>query len=148
MVAKKDVYMKELAKDYPEGTPLNEIKVPDKDVGVNIITDVLCLKTGKEFRGLGVSRVRDLKGSSLRARQLEEQLAAEKAARQAADERLNAADVAREKAQQRLEFFMQSWEQTMQQLAQQLPGFVPPSMIPHTTDFVHRVREAEEDVNA
>ena len=73
MVAKKDEYMKELAKDYPEDTPLNEIIVPDKNVGVNIMTDVLGLKTGKEFRGLGAGRVRDLKGSSLRARQLEEQ---------------------------------------------------------------------------
>ena len=139
--------MKELAKDYPEDTPLNEIIVPDKNVGVNIMTDVLGLKTGKEFRGLGAGRVHDFKGSSLRARQLEEQLAAERAARQAADERLNAADAAREKAQQRLEFFMQSWEQTMQQLAQQLPGFVPPPMIQRTDSDQH-VSEAEEDINA
>ncbi|KAM7490538.1 hypothetical protein LguiA_033459 [Lonicera macranthoides] len=147
MVAKKDVYMKELAKDYPEDIPLNEIIVPDKDVEVNIITDVLVLKTGKEFRGLGDSRVRDLKGSSLRARQLEEQLATERATYQVADERLNEADAAREKTQQCLEFFMQSREQTIQHVAQQLPRFVPPPMIPHTTDSDQRMREAEEDVN-
>lgn len=128
MIAKKNEYMKELAKDCLEDTPLNEIIVPDKDVGVNIMTDVLGLKLGKEFRGLGAGRVRDLKESSLRARQLEEQLEAKRATRQAADERLSAADAAREKAQ-RLKFFMQTWEQTMQLLAQQLPGFVPPPVI-------------------
>ncbi|KAM7486142.1 hypothetical protein LguiA_002151 [Lonicera macranthoides] len=148
MVAKKNVYMKELAKDYHEDTPLNEIIVPNKDIGVNIVTNVLGFNTGKEFHGLGASQVHDLKGSSLRARQLADQLATERATRQAVGERLNAADAAREKTQQRLEFFMQSWEQTIQQLAQQLPGFLPPPMIPHTTDFDQRVREAEDDVNA
>ena len=80
MVSKKDEYIKKLAKDYSKDTPLENIIVIDKDVGVNIMTNVLGLKTGKEFRGLGAGRVRDLKGSSLRAQQLEEQLAAERTA--------------------------------------------------------------------
>ena len=140
MLARKEDYLNELAKDYPEDTPLNEIAVPDQDVGLHILNDVLGVKPGKQIRGLGDGRVRELGGStsrtSLRARQLEEELAEERAARQAADaareaadQRILASDTARAAAEQTLAVMMQTWQHSMIDLAARVPGWEPPSLI-------------------
>ncbi|KAM7469728.1 hypothetical protein LguiA_007912 [Lonicera macranthoides] len=133
MVAQKDEYIKEVSKDYPEDTPLKDII--EENVRLNIVRDVLGAKRRQEFHGIGVGQVCEFrKGSSLRTRQLEEQLAAER--------------VAREETQQRLDHFMQSWEQTMHQLVQIVPGFVPsPLIIPPQSNYDH-VDEEDNDTSS
>ncbi|PQQ03428.1 uncharacterized protein Pyn_33888 [Prunus yedoensis var. nudiflora] len=90
MVAKKNEYLKELAKEYPEGTPLDEMSITDQDAGRNIVMDVLGKKLGRQKRGLGFGRVRGSQtfsspslASSTRLQQLEDQLVAERTAREA-----------------------------------------------------------------
>ena len=81
MIAKRDDYIKELAHEYLEDTPREDIVI-DKDARLKIVTDVLGVNPGKDIHGLGAGRVRERKGSSMRTRQLEEELAAKKAAKE------------------------------------------------------------------
>lgn len=140
MVSEKNIYIDELAKDYPEGTPKENIQVLDKDVGLKILTKVLGEKSGKQIRGFGGGRLREPKRDSLRAQQLEEQLEAERVARQLAEERMRVADAAREESQRSLAQMVGSWEKAMQQLTMQVPGFVPPlfNISPQTNLDEHR----------
>ncbi|KAM1728148.1 hypothetical protein ACFX12_018690 [Malus domestica] len=160
MLARKEDYLNELAKDYPEDTPLNEIVVPDQDVGLHILNDVLGVKPGKQIRGLGDGRVRELGGStsrtSLRARQLEEELVEERAARQAADaareaadQRIVASDTARAAAEQTLAVMMQTWQHSMVDLAARVPGWEPPSLIipPQTQPDQHVAHDENYNEN-
>ncbi|PQQ21824.1 uncharacterized protein Pyn_19862 [Prunus yedoensis var. nudiflora] len=64
MVAKKNEYLKELSKEYPEVTPLDEMSITDQDAGHNIYCDAC---TWEEAR----------------LQQLDDQLVAERTAREA-----------------------------------------------------------------
>ncbi|XP_020418182.1 uncharacterized protein LOC109948854 [Prunus persica] len=112
MVAKKNEYLKELAKEYPEGTPLDEMSIANQDVGRNIVMDVLGKKPGRQKRRLGFGRVRGSKtssspslASSTRLQQLEDQLVAERTAREAIQNYL---------------------QKIVQQISSIVPLFVPP----------------------
>ncbi|KAI5330183.1 hypothetical protein L3X38_029581 [Prunus dulcis] len=50
MVAKKNEYL-ELAKEYPEGTPLDEMSIADQDARHNIVMDVLGKKPCRQKHG-------------------------------------------------------------------------------------------------
>lgn len=108
MVAKKNEYLKE----YPEGTPIDEMSIADQDAGRNIVMDVLGKKSSRQKRGLGFDRVCGSKtssspflASSTRLQQLEDQLVAERTTREATQNYL---------------------QKIVQQISSIVPGFVPP----------------------
>lgn len=64
MLAKKASYLEEVASQYPPDTPLETISVPDPDAGLRIMTETLGVRRGREIRGMGAGRVRDLSAGS------------------------------------------------------------------------------------
>ncbi|KAF5728873.1 hypothetical protein HS088_TW21G01027 [Tripterygium wilfordii] len=87
MIVKKNALLEQLATQYPDGTPAESITVPT-EAGREIMMETLGVRPGREVRGLGFGRYRDLgtsstqrSTSSSRLRELEQQLAAEKEAR-------------------------------------------------------------------
>lgn len=64
MVANSRIYLESLAEQHPPGTPLESIPVPDPDVGLRIMIDSLGVRPGKEIRGMGYGRIRDVRSSS------------------------------------------------------------------------------------
>ncbi|KAL2492358.1 Uncharacterized protein Adt_27986 [Abeliophyllum distichum] len=135
MLAKVDEYLVERANEQqlPDATPLEEIPVDDPDVGLKIMMSVLGVKPGRQIRGLGDSRLRDI-GSSSNVRHMEKKLEQERAARKTAD-------VARIEIEQRMKkklnvvgqkfnSTLQSWHHSMQQLCRQVLGFDLPPFMP------------------
>ncbi|KAL2492494.1 Uncharacterized protein Adt_28122 [Abeliophyllum distichum] len=86
MLAKADEYLAERANEQqlPDDTPLDEIPVDDPDAGLKIMMSVLGVKSGRQIRGLGDGRLRDI-GTSSNVRHMEKELEEERAARKAAD---------------------------------------------------------------
>ncbi|KAL2486631.1 Uncharacterized protein Adt_31387 [Abeliophyllum distichum] len=135
MLAKADEYLTERANEQqlPEDTPLEEIHVDDPDAGLKIMMSVLGVKPGRQIRGLGDGRLRDIDTSS-NVRHMEKELEEERAARKAAD-------AARTEIEQRMKSrlnivgkqfnsTLESWYHSMQQLCRQVPGFILPPFTP------------------
>ncbi|KAL2474552.1 Uncharacterized protein Adt_35288 [Abeliophyllum distichum] len=94
---------------------------------------VLGVKPGRQIRGLGDGRLRDIDTSS-NVRHMEKELEEERAARKAAD-------AAQTEIEQRMKSTLnvvgkqfnstlESWYHSMQQLCRQVPGFILPPFTP------------------
>ncbi|KAL2542738.1 Uncharacterized protein Adt_03716 [Abeliophyllum distichum] len=133
MLAKADEYLTERANEQQllEDTPLKEIPVDDPDARLKIMMSVLGVKPGRQIRGLGDGRLRDI-GTLSNVRHMDKELEKECAARKAAD-------AARTEIEQRMKnklnvvgqhfnSTLQSWHHSMEQLCRQVPGFdLPPN---------------------
>ncbi|KAL2486838.1 Uncharacterized protein Adt_31594 [Abeliophyllum distichum] len=135
MLAKVDEYLVERANEQqlPEDTPLEKISVDDPDVGLKIVMSVLGVKPGRQIRGLGDSRLRDIDTSSNVCHMVKE-LEKERAARKAADaSRIAIKQRMKSKLNvvgQKFNSTLQSWHHSMQQLCRQVPGFDLPPFMP------------------
>ncbi|KAL2531447.1 Uncharacterized protein Adt_04798 [Abeliophyllum distichum] len=111
MLAKVDEYLTERANEQQlsQDTPLEEIHVDDPVAGLKIMMSVLGVKPGRQIRGLGDGRLRDIDTSS-NVRHMEKELEEERAARKAAD-------ASRTEIEQRMK-------------SRQVPGFILPPFTP------------------
>ncbi|CAA2989709.1 Hypothetical predicted protein [Olea europaea subsp. europaea] len=85
MPVKEHEYLVQKAKErqLPEDIPLEEIPVDDPDVGINIMMSVLGTKSGRQIRGLGDGRLRDIRTSSSNVHNLWKEFETERAAQKA-----------------------------------------------------------------
>ncbi|KAL2517867.1 Uncharacterized protein Adt_14114 [Abeliophyllum distichum] len=140
MLAKADEYLAERANEQqlPDDTPLDEIPVDDPDAGLKIMMSVLGVKSGRQIRGLGDGRLRDI-GTSSNVRHMEKELEEERAARKAADAaRIEIEQRMKSKLNvvgQQFNSTLQSWHHSMQQLCRQVPGFVLPPFTPFSIEY-------------
>ncbi|KAL2525803.1 Uncharacterized protein Adt_10857 [Abeliophyllum distichum] len=140
MLSKADEYLAERANEQqlPDDTPLDEIPVDDPDAGLKIMMSVLGVKSGRQIRGLGDGRLRDI-GTSSNVRHMEKELEEERAARKAADAaRIEIEQRMKSKLNvvgQQFNSTLQSWHHSMQQLCRQVPGFVLPPFTPFSIEY-------------
>lgn len=121
MLKKKESYLEELASQTSDdSTP-----VPDRDAGLRIMTETLGVRRGREIRGMGAGRVRDLSAGS----------SSSQPSQPSSAEFVSLSNEVQELKAQLQESRMANAEmrQMFSQLSRIVPGFVLPESIPDET---------------